>query len=84
MESRAAVNLLCLSFRRQFAQLTPSCPNRVSAPELRCLFAVLGSYFYRSVFNRIRSADNATLKYGRNFSPDNRRGHSVSPAYEFS
>jgi hypothetical protein len=25
-------------------------PNRVSAPELRCLFAVLGSYFHRFVF----------------------------------
>jgi hypothetical protein len=58
---------------------TPSCPNRVSAPELRCLFAVPGSYFHRSVFNRIRSADDAALKYGRNFSPNNRRGHSAPP-----
>jgi hypothetical protein len=36
---------------------------------------VLGSYFHRSVFNRIRSADNAALKYGCNFSPDDRRAH---------
>jgi hypothetical protein len=70
---------LRFSFRRQFAQQTPSCPNRVSAPELRCLFAVLGSYFHRSVFNRIGSTDNAALKYGRNFSPDSRRGHNTPP-----
>jgi hypothetical protein len=30
------------------------------------------------VFNRIRSADNASLKYGRNFSPDYRRGTRMS------
>ena len=40
---------------------------------------MLGSYFHRSVFNRIRSADNAALKYGRNFLPDDRRGHSAPP-----
>ncbi len=38
-------------------------------------------YFYRSIFNRIRSADDVALKYGRNFSPDNRCGHDALPPF---